>query len=409
MTALRVTETDAKDQVSAWASAAPTGLEQCTVCIVQPDFGVLSETFIRAHAERLPAAVTVVHGYPPQIEGRPLATPSVIRRTVLRAWRRTVRMPLGRRITAEMTAVLSLLRPTVVLAEYGPTGVQVREACGNLGIPLVVHFHGYDASRADVLRCYQAGYAALFQDAAAIVVPSANMAARLVALGADPQKVRCNRYGVDCRLFQGQRSSRSEPCFLAVGRFVDKKAPQLTILAFANVSREVPAARLRMIGDGPLLESCRVLVERLGLQQAVRFLGAQTPAIVRQEMQRARVFVQHSVRASSGDSEGLPNTILEAGAAGLPVVATRHAGIPEIVIDNQTGILVDEHDVAGMSAAMTSLLCDPTRAERFGRSARQRIQNHFSIERSIAGLWLILQEVSATGCTRTRAASAVVI
>jgi colanic acid/amylovoran biosynthesis glycosyltransferase len=179
--------------------------------------------------------------------------------------------------------------------------------------------------------------------------------------------------------------------FLAVGRFVEKKAPLLTLAAFASVWRRYPDARLRMIGSGKLLEACRDLACGLGIGEAVEFVGTQPNDVVAAEMMRVRGFVQHSLVAADGNSEGMPVAILEAGASGLPVVSTRHAGIPEVVDDGTTGFLVDERDVEGMAERMERLLAEPALAGELGRSARRRIEEHFSIESSIARLWEIIR------------------
>jgi glycosyltransferase involved in cell wall biosynthesis len=226
------------------------------------------------------------------------------------------------------------------------------------------------------------------------------MRRKLIGLGAPENKIHYNPYGVDCDTFKVSDPSAAVPVLLAVGRFVDKKAPHLTIRAFAVARKDCPNARLRMIGDGPLLSQCRDLVDRLCLRESVEFLGAQPPEVVRKELRQARAFVQHSVEAASGDSEGLPNTILEAGASGLPVIATRHAGIPEAVVEGETGLLVDEGDVSAMAMGMSQLLLEPQLARRLGHAARQRMVNCFSIERSISGLWQILMSCLRTSSKR---------
>jgi glycosyltransferase involved in cell wall biosynthesis len=103
-------------------------------------------------------------------------------------------------------------------------------------------------------------------------------------------------------------------------------------------------------------------------------------------MGKAQAFVQHSVEASDGDCEGLPVAILEAMGHGLPVVSTRHSGIPEAVSDGETGLLVEEHDVDGMADAMCALLEDPARAEAMGRAGRARVEAHFTHEKTAARL-----------------------
>ena len=108
-------------------------------------------------------------------------------------------------------------------------------------------------------------------------------------------------------------------------------------------------------------------------------------------MRKASVFMQHSVIASSGDREGTPVAVLEAGAAGIPVVATRHEGIADVVVHGETGILVDEGDTDAMGAAVAELLLDPSHAQRLGRAARQRVEERYSIELTTERLWTILK------------------
>jgi glycosyltransferase involved in cell wall biosynthesis len=235
----------------------------------------------------------------------------------------------------------------------------------------------------------------VFRTAAAIVAVSKAMRTTLIDMGAPESRVHYCPYGVDCKVFYPADAATAPPTVLAVGRFVDKKGPHLTILAFAEVLRRHPHARLRMIGDGPLFGSCIDLVSALHLDHAVTFLGQQAAQAIADEMRRARCFVQHSVQAWNGDSEGTPNTVLEAGASGLAVVSTRHAGIADVVIDGHTGYLVEERDVHGMASAMERLLENAALAGQMGRAARRRIEQSYAIERRLAQLWSIIEAAIA--------------
>jgi len=146
-----------------------------------------------------------------------------------------------------------------------------------------------------------------------------------------------------------------------------------------------------MIGDGPLWGTCQRLAEQLEITDRVSFLGVREHAEVAARMQSARAFVQHSITALSGDSEGTPVAVLEAQASGLPVVSTRHAGIPDVVLEGQTGFLVDEGDVDGMAQAMIRLAQDPNLAQSMGAAGRARVEAEFSMDRSIANLWQIIE------------------
>jgi glycosyltransferase involved in cell wall biosynthesis len=263
-------------------------------------------------------------------------------------------------------------------------------ACRRYGVPLLVHFHGFDASRTKLLDEVRPNYEKMFRQAAGVIAVSHQMEDKLLELGVPREKLHYNPYGVDCQNAEFVEAGANPPVVVTVGRLTAKKAPHLTILAFAQVLARHPSARLRMIGDGPLLGVCRDLVKSLHIQEAVTLLGAQPPQVVFEELQSARCFAQHSVEAEDGDREGTPVSILEAGACGLPVVATRHAGIPDVVQHAKTGLLVDEWDVDGMAANLAQLLTDPGLATRLGSSARERVAGNFSMERHIDRLWSIV-------------------
>lgn len=133
-----------------------------------------------------------------------------------------------------------------------------------------------------------------------------------------------------------------------------------------------------MVGDGPLLASARRLSASLGLDERISFLGFREPSAVAALLRTARAFVQHSVTAGDGDREGMPVAVIEAQMAGLPVIATRHSGITEVVADQVSGLLVEEGDVPGMGGALLQLAIHPERAGQLGREAQIRAQARFS-------------------------------
>ena len=288
-------------------------------------------------------------------------------------------------------------RVDVVLAQYGLSGVEMLGPCASADVPLVVHFHGFDAYRGDILESFAAGYRELFRVAAALIVPSEHMAAHLGELGARRDRLRVIPYGIDPAVFAGADPATSEPTFVAVGRLVPKKDPLKTLRAFGLVHDRVPGARLVLIGDGPLRAACETLIRSAGLEDAVELRGELAHAEVARAMGEARAFVQHSVRAEDGDGEGTPVAVLEASSAGLPVIATRHHGIPEVVADGEGGCLVAEGDVEGMARAMIRLARDPQEAARLGRGARERVHATHRLTDSIASIDRVLTEVGRPG------------
>ena len=152
-----------------------------------------------------------------------------------------------------------------------------------------------------------------------------------------------------------------------------------------------PDARLDIIGDGPLRDTCIQLCKGLGITDQVVFYGAQAHDEVESHLKRARCFIQHSVCAIDGDHEGTPVAVLEAMGVGLPVVATRHGGIMDVIDDGNTGSLVDEFDINGMAQAMIKYADNPELAQQIGKNARKVVLANWTSEKSIKRLWDIVE------------------
>jgi len=370
------------------------------ICIISPGKNVYSETFIKAHIDLLPAEKFHLYGlygdaFPKFIgENKPIYS-------VLNLWsfaelgfkRKVLRKPIDLITKQAFKKFLQQNSIDGVLAEYGHVGAAVMDVCHELKIPLIVHFHGIDAYDERFLLNIGQNYPALFKKAAATVAVSHDMERQLLRLGAIRSKLYYNPYGVDTKLFSNANPARAPLNYTAVGRFTDKKAPHLLIVAFSKVAAKFPEARLKMIGEGALQEACKQLAKALKIEKSVEFLGVRTSSEVSDLLLNSRAFVQHSVTTSSGDSEGTPNSVLEAGAAGLPVIATRHAGICDVVIENETGFLVDERDIEGMADYMIMVANDPDLASRLGSAARTRICSEFSMDKRINKLWDIIASV----------------
>lgn len=283
----------------------------------------------------------------------------------------------------------------VVLSNYGLSASHMLPICRRLNIPLVAHFHGHDASRHKILKEYRTIYQKLFDYASAIICVSVEMQKRLIVLGANEEKIFNIPYGVDLKKFQPAISKNTTPLFLSVGRFTDKKAPQLTLLAFEKVWKKRPDARLIMIGSGgKLFEKCKDLTTQLNMSEAVSFTGALPPDKVIAYMQQAHIFLQHSLTPSSGDMEGTPNSILEASACGLAVVSTLHGGIKEAVLHGETGFLVEEKDVEGMADYMLELFDHPELITKMGKAGRKHIEENYDLDKQTEKLFRVLQSVS---------------
>jgi glycosyltransferase involved in cell wall biosynthesis len=365
-------------------------------CIIGVDDNSILKDFVRAHVEHLSGPkVTLSNWYPDLVhEGwtvRHFYSTSPARAKAQKLLPQALynRLVTSRRDSWEavhdaLAAFFAQHKVDVMLAEFGPAGADIAPHAKALGIPLLVHFHGHDAHRKSVVDPYRERYRQMFASAEAILSVSRFMTRTLIDLGADPSRVIYNPYGPRDRFFEV--TPTYERTVLALGRFTDIKANYLTLAAFAKALLSVPDARMVMAGEGELLETCKTLASTWGISDRVSFPGAIPHADAVKLFVNACCFAQHSVTPSYGDAEGTPVAILEAGAAGLPVIATKHAGIPDVVIDNESGFLVDERDVRAQAEHMVRLLRDPELCRAMGARARKHIRTHFSMKHHIGRL-----------------------
>ncbi len=321
---------------------------------------------------------------------------------LLRA-RRQVGEAGGLRMLAAVRALAEAPRPDVVLCHFGPNGAMAARALDALGwaAPVVTIFHGFDLSRLVKQRGPHL-YGHLFRRGRLFLPACEAFAARLRAIGCPPERIRVQRMCVDLPGLDALAASLggAPPAaaftFVGVGRLVAKKGFAHAIRAFARAFGHLPPgqARLRLAGDGPLRGELEALARQAGVAGRVEFLGPLQRRAVVAAMLAADALVQASVTAADGDMEGVPLVISEAMALGKPVLATRHGGIPELVLDGVTGRLLDEGDEAGLAAAMAWMAANRPAAAQMGRAGRERLQAGFT-----AGCWngLLEQRLSAAG------------
>lgn len=366
------------------------------LAIVSPNKFKYSETFIHGHMRHLNFEKWLLHGdyFPVWVsralegEEQPLSDWQLPRSW----WKKKAD---AEQLQRDSLAHFLRRQPIdAVLAEYGPSGVRIHAACQKAKVPLVVHFHGFDAYRDDVLSYYGPEYPELFASAAALVAVSKDMQQQLIGLGAPAHKVHWIPYGIDLEQFSPVDPAQNPPRAVAVGRFTPKKAPLDLLSAFALVRKEMPAAELDYLGDGELLEAAQDFADSdPHLKGGVHFWGRSSPAQVREALRGARVFAQASKVPRSGDSEGLPLAVLEAMGTGLPVVATEHAGIPDAVRDGQEGRLSPPSNVVALARNLLELLQQPQLARKMGENSRKRAEQRFSQERYYNELESLLHSV----------------
>lgn len=266
---------------------------------------------------------------------------------------------------------------------HGDKAVVYLPVLRELDLPITVSFHGRDVKLCLGDPGMLAGLQELFSFAAAIMPCSQTMGETLAGAGCPPEKLIINHWSIPMERFpfRVRRWDSSQPfIFFQACRLIDKKGLPDTIDAFHLVAARCPGAELWIAGDGELREQLEARVADRQLGGRVRFLGFLQEKELLSALHASHLFLHPSVTTASGDQEGIPNALLEAMASGLPAIATRHAGIPEVVTDGQTGWLVDEHAPEQLADRM--LWCAQHRdfLETMAREAHAVVDRTFSAE-----------------------------
>ena len=378
----------------------------------------ISETFVQSEIERHRAAgldVTVVSLFPCSdkrlrtdvpvecLDVHPtpsvrllLASAAVLRmlRTAPRAALESVRYRKYRDLVRRQLVCRLLERwpgPVdrfdIVHSHFGPMGLlasALRHA-GRSRAALVTTFHGVDISET-VDRYGQRYYAPLFAVGDRFLGVSEYWANSLRSMGAPADRIRVQHMGVDCDKLTFRprsREDRAHTQLISIGRLTEKKGHEYTLRALALLRAQSPEldVRLDIVGGGPLRGDLLALRAELGLEQNVQLHDSLPHARVVELLEQADLFVLPSVTARSGDMEGIPVSLMEAMAQGLPVVSTQHSGIPELVAHERCGLLVPERNVAELARALAQLVREPTRWEPMGREGRAIVEREFDSAR----------------------------
>jgi colanic acid/amylovoran biosynthesis glycosyltransferase len=272
-------------------------------------------------------------------------------------------------------------RHDVLHAHFGPNARRFMFARAQAEAPLVVTFHGYDFS-SEPARQGASMYARLFEVADAVTVNCGHAGNRLESLGCPPDKLRTLRLPVDVATLPFRERARvtgDTLRFLTVGRLVEKKGHEIALRAIAHARRSLPDFYYDIVGDGPLAGRLASLVGELGLGDVVCLHGARDSTYVRRLLASAHVFVLASTTAADGDQEGTPVVLMEAQACGLPVVSTLHSGIPEVVIDGGSGLLVPEGDERALAEAVLRIVREHESWPRLGAAGRAHVAATFDV------------------------------
>lgn len=245
---------------------------------------------------------------------------------------------------------LEEFQPDIIHCHFGIQALYLIDNLERSSLPIVITFHGYDASLVlQTSKIYRKRLKNLFKrkNVHAVFVCNA-LRNNLHNFGICTPRSRVIYLGIETDFFhRTEYLTDGSISFLQVSSLVEKKGHYTTLLAFCKFLQLFPEknAQLIFLGNGPMLPDIRRLINQLGISGNVKILGHLSPEMVLKYLSRATVFLHHSVTSRRGDQEGIPTSIKEAMSMGLPVVSTKHSGIPELVFDNIHGFLVEEFDL----------------------------------------------------------------
>ncbi|OAM51210.1 hypothetical protein A7981_10755 [Methylovorus sp. MM2] len=276
----------------------------------------------------------------------------------------------------------------LIHAHFSIDGLLILPLARSLNLPLVTTLHGFDVSRSrasflssgrPALMRYALFQDSLKQEGDLFICVSEFIKNKALEAGFPEKKLITHYIGIDPDDFRQSPQEHTDLRVVHIARLVEKKGTEYLIKAFQAIVKKYPEAQLIIIGDGPLKESLQSLAAPIA--NNVQFKGSQPHAFIREELSKASVLVLPSVTASNGDAEGLGLVLLEAAASGVPVVGTRHGGIPEAVVNDENGYLVAERDVSQLAEALDALLASDALRSRFGLAGRELVNDKFNIKK----------------------------
>jgi colanic acid/amylovoran biosynthesis glycosyltransferase len=281
-----------------------------------------------------------------------------------------------------LKALLSADRCQLLHIYFGNNGLFWLPFLRSYPTPSLVSFHGADVQVNLASRAAKLLFRELFATCALVLARSESLASDLVNLGCPKQKLRIQRTGIPLDVFR--YCTRNRPIdgrwrLLQACRLIEKKGLPTTLQAFAAFLKRHPSADLTIAGDGPLRNSLEKLAEDLQLEGKIKFTGFISQSALLTLYQESHFFLHPSEQTPDGNREGVPNSLLEAMATGLPCIATKHGGIPEAITHQESGILVPESDFAGIDHWLECLATDDHLRESLGKNATETIKEKFDL------------------------------
>ncbi len=304
-----------------------------------------------------------------------------------RFWFKQIRDKPWQISNTERSALLTVLdgtRARLLHIYFGHIAVHLLPLIQTWKNPSIVSFHGADVMVDMSKPAYREATLQMLRAVKLVLVRSESLQRALVNLGCDPAKIELQRTGIPLDQFPFHERSvpeNGEWQFVQAGRLIEKKGLPVTLRAFATFVRQHKNATLTIAGEGPLLEDLQRLARELNVTEQVSFTGFVSQEQLREIYYRSHIFLHPSQTGHDGNQEGIPNSMLEAMATGLPVFATRHGGIPEAIQSGVSGVLVSERDHKELAQALLDAAEKPDSLSRIARAGADAVRENFDLHR----------------------------
>lgn len=310
---------------------------------------------------------------------------------------------LKKKASSHQKKLMGLIRSipiSHILCQYGTYAERFMEIWNQIDIPFFIHFHGYDATfdlrieNQPKKLFHSEKYIANIRDLAnrAILIANSEYTkSLLVDGGISSDKVHVKYYGIPVPIYSKTHTKKNEVQILHLGRLIDFKSPDRTIVAFEIAQSKGLNGKLVLAGDGSFRIICELMRQRSPYRDSIQIIGAVNKNEADYLFQESDIFTQHNIKGEiSNQSECFGVSIVEAMAAGLPVVGTKNGGVLETVVSGETGLLVDPGDVESQANAFLELSRNPELRQQMGNSGRLRVAQYFSPQQEIAKLRSIM-------------------
>jgi colanic acid/amylovoran biosynthesis glycosyltransferase len=269
----------------------------------------------------------------------------------------------------------------LIHAHFAWEGFKMMHVKRRLGLPLITSFYGVDIFKHTRNPLYRMQLSRLFEAGDLFLAITDNMRRFLIErLDGPAEKIITHYGGADLRKFPFSiRKPSNEISIIMCGRLIEKKGFEYGIRAFARAFREHSNIKMKIIGTGPLWKKLEELIGSLSLKNEIRLLGSKNYTDYIKELGKSNILLAPSIESADGDREGLPTVLYEALSMGIPTVATRYSGIPELIKDGANGFLVEEKNIDELTGKLITLIENKDLWQKFGTAGRGEIEENFDM------------------------------